>query len=146
MKGVTLYQPNTSCFQVYAFQTWNACYKQWNPIAFKDIAMSSSVRRGKKGSTLWGPSSVAHLDRKEKPLQWIVEALLPARLITAEAGRVSTPTHSLWFQKVPSIPSTCFQIPTAQTKPFFSLMKSRFFLESLAKILIAITLGPLHQI
>lgn len=75
----------TSFFQ--ALQKWNGYYKQQNPITSKGIATPSSVRRGKKGSTLWGPSPVAHLDRKEKPLQWILEVWLPAGLITTEAGR-----------------------------------------------------------
>lgn len=44
----------TSFFQ--ALQKWNGYYKQQNPITSKGIARPSSVRRGKKRSTLWGPS------------------------------------------------------------------------------------------
>ena len=62
--------------------------------------MPSLVRRGKKGSKPWGTNSVAHLDRKQKPLQWMLEVLLPAGLITLEAGRGLSPLHTAFgFRK-----------------------------------------------
>lgn len=63
--------------------------------------MLLSVRGGKKGSKPWGSSSVAHRDRKEKLLQWTLEVLLPAGLITSEAGRgLKLPLHTAFgFRK-----------------------------------------------
>lgn len=76
-------------------------YEQRHPTASEDTAILALVRRVKKGSKLWGGSSVAQLDRKEKLLKQMLDAFPPAGLMVSEAGTGPRPLHTvLAFRKL----------------------------------------------